>query len=135
MAIGEAIVYRGDPSYVNRDLDDLQAVTAADVQRVLRKYVLDAKQVTIEYVQDPKSRGQRRGQGADRGAHAMKPSRRSLPAFRLLPTMLLAQPFDTPPPAAPPRPFVMPAPSVATLDNGLRVVVAQRSDCRSSRCS
>ena len=28
------------------------AVTAADVQRVLRKYVLDAKQVTIEYAQE-----------------------------------------------------------------------------------
>jgi len=54
MAIGDAVVYRGDPSYVNRDLDELQAVTAADVQRVLRRYVLDAKQVTIEYVQERK---------------------------------------------------------------------------------
>ena len=38
--------------YVNQELEELQAVTAADVQRVLRKYVLDGKQVTIEYVQD-----------------------------------------------------------------------------------
>jgi zinc protease len=51
-ALGEAITYHGDASYVNRELDELMAVTAADVQRVLRKYVLDAKQVTIEYVQD-----------------------------------------------------------------------------------
>ena len=41
----------GDASYANRELDELMAVTAADVQRALRKYVLDAKQVTIEYVQ------------------------------------------------------------------------------------
>jgi hypothetical protein len=35
------------------------AVTAADVQRALRKFVLDAKQVTIEYVQadDEKAKG------------------------------------------------------------------------------
>jgi zinc protease len=50
-ALGEAIVYRGDARYANRELDDLMAVTAADVQRALRRYVLDAKQVTIEYVQ------------------------------------------------------------------------------------
>ena len=50
-ALGEAIVYRGDPAYANRELDELMAVTASDVQRVLRKYVLDAKEVAIEYVE------------------------------------------------------------------------------------
>jgi zinc protease len=51
-ALGDAITYHGDVKYANRELDDLMAVTAADVQRVLLKYVLDAKQVTIEYAQD-----------------------------------------------------------------------------------
>jgi len=37
-----------------------------------------------------------------------------------------AQPFDAPPPPGAPRPVVIPAPDVATLDNGLRVVVAPR---------
>jgi zinc protease len=37
-----------------------------------------------------------------------------------------AQPFDTPPPVAPPRPLTIAPPTVATLDNGLRVVVARR---------
>jgi zinc protease len=50
-ALGDAIIYHGDAKYVNRELDDLMAVTGADVQRVLRKYVLGAKQVTIEYAQ------------------------------------------------------------------------------------
>lgn len=54
IAIGEAVVYRGDPASVNRDLDELQAVSAADVRRVLRRYVIDAKRVTIEYVQEKK---------------------------------------------------------------------------------
>jgi zinc protease len=58
-ALGDAVTYRGDARYVNRELDDLMAVTPADVARVLRKYVLDAKQVTIEYAQDgdPKAKG------------------------------------------------------------------------------
>jgi zinc protease len=50
-ALGDAITYHGDANYVNRELDDLMTVTGADVQRVLRKYVLGAKQVTIEYAQ------------------------------------------------------------------------------------
>jgi len=52
MAIGEAVVYHGDPAFANRDLGELQAVSAADVQRVLRRYVIDAKRVTIEYTQE-----------------------------------------------------------------------------------
>ena len=50
-ALGDAITYHGDAKYANRELDDLMAVTGADVQRVLRQYVLGAKQVTIEYAQ------------------------------------------------------------------------------------
>lgn len=68
MALGEAVMYRGDPAYANRDLEELQAVTAADVQRVLRKYVLDGRQVTIEYVQEAKDKA------------AGKPARKAGPA-------------------------------------------------------
>ena len=54
-ALGDAIFYQGDARAADRELDELQKVTAADVQRVLRKYVLDGKQVTIEYAQEKKS--------------------------------------------------------------------------------
>jgi zinc protease len=37
-----------------------------------------------------------------------------------------AQPYDQPPPPGPPRPLAIAAPKVATLDNGLRVIVAPR---------
>ena len=53
-AIGEAVILQGDASAVNRDLIDLQTVSAADVQRVLKHYVLDAKRVTINYTQAPR---------------------------------------------------------------------------------
>ena len=51
-AIAEAAVLEGDAARVNTDLDDLQRVSAADVQRVMRRYVLDARKVTIDYRQE-----------------------------------------------------------------------------------
>ena len=52
MAIGDAVISRGDPEGANRDLAELQAVTAADVQRVLKQYVLGHPHATIDYTQD-----------------------------------------------------------------------------------
>jgi zinc protease len=49
-ALGQAIILEGNAAEVNRGLTGLQSVTASDVQRVLRKYVRDAKPVVINYV-------------------------------------------------------------------------------------
>ncbi len=51
-AIADAAVLEGDAARVNTDLDDLQRVSAADVQRVMRRYVLGAHKVTIDYRQE-----------------------------------------------------------------------------------
>jgi len=51
-AIADAAVLEGSAARVNTDLEDLQRVSAADVQRVLRRYVLDAHKVAIDYRQD-----------------------------------------------------------------------------------
>jgi zinc protease len=50
-AIERAIAYDGDPFAVNTDIQKLQAVTAADVQRVMRKYFTDRNRVVIYYQQ------------------------------------------------------------------------------------
>src|SRR5574337_683546 len=50
-AIGEAVVVYGDVRAADRRLVQLRAVGAADVQRVLEKYVLHAHRVTIDYRQ------------------------------------------------------------------------------------
>ena len=47
-ALRDAIIYQHDAGYVNRRLDRLQAVTAADVQRVAKK-VFSSKAVVITY--------------------------------------------------------------------------------------
>lgn len=48
-ALGNAVLQEGDAARANSDLAALQAVTTTDVQRVLKRYVLDAHRVTIDY--------------------------------------------------------------------------------------
>jgi zinc protease len=48
-AIGNAAVLVGDVKRVNTDIERLQAVTAADVQRVMKKYFSDTNRVVITY--------------------------------------------------------------------------------------
>jgi zinc protease len=55
-ALAEAAVLEGGAERVNRKLDALQAVTAADVQRVVRQYLIRAHHVTLEYTQEGAAR-------------------------------------------------------------------------------
>ena len=49
-ALGEAAVLLGDSARVNTELDKLQAVTAADIQRVMKKYFTDANRLVLYYL-------------------------------------------------------------------------------------
>lgn len=51
LAIESAITYQRDPKAVNADIQKLQAVNAADVQRVMKKYFTDRNRVVIYYQQ------------------------------------------------------------------------------------
>ncbi|MDQ3806027.1 MAG: insulinase family protein [Acidobacteriota bacterium] len=48
-ALGRAAVLMGDARRVNTDIEKLQSVTAADVQRVMKKYFSDTNRVVITY--------------------------------------------------------------------------------------
>src|SRR5215211_689952 len=50
LALGEAAVLLGDAARVNTDLDRLQAVTAADIQRVMKKYFTDTNRLVLHYL-------------------------------------------------------------------------------------
>jgi zinc protease len=50
-AIGWAMIHFNDPQQANRELAELQAVTAADVQRVLRTWVVGRPRTTLHYTQ------------------------------------------------------------------------------------
>lgn len=51
IAIERAVAYQGDPNAVNSDIQKLQAVTPADIQRVMKKYFADNNRVVITYEQ------------------------------------------------------------------------------------
>jgi zinc protease len=49
IAVERAVAYDGDPKAVNSDIQKLQAVTAEDVQRVMKTYFTDKNRVVIYY--------------------------------------------------------------------------------------
>lgn len=55
--IENGIAYLGDPKAVNKEIANIQAVTAADVQRVMRTYMKEDSQVVIHYNQEKKAEG------------------------------------------------------------------------------
>ena len=54
-ALAEAAVLYGSTARANALLDELQRVSAADVQRVMRSHVAKAHKVTLTYTQDDKT--------------------------------------------------------------------------------
>lgn len=61
LAIGEATVLLGDPERVNTDIARLQAVTAAEVQRVMQRFFTDKNRVVIHYLAESSGNVQAEG--------------------------------------------------------------------------
>ena len=62
-ALGNAAAIVGDVKRVNTDIDRLQAVTAADVQRVMKKYFTDTNRVVITYQAEPQKPEEKKAEG------------------------------------------------------------------------
>lgn len=56
IAIERAVAYQHDATAVNTNIQKLQAVTAADVKRVMNKYFKDNNRVVIYYTNEGGSR-------------------------------------------------------------------------------
>lgn len=109
-ALGEAAVAFGDPERVNTDIARLQAVSAADVQRVAQRYFTPENRVVIRYENGKEDQG-----GQSNAPKAAPPGGPA--AF---------SPQETPPAPAAPRPVAFPTPIEKKLPNGVRVVVVPR---------
>jgi zinc protease len=55
-AIGNGVIYHSNPDFVNVELKELQAVTIADVQRVMKQYFTDNNRVVIYYLNEENSK-------------------------------------------------------------------------------
>lgn len=56
-ALGEALILQHDASVVNTGLAKVQAVTAADIQRVVRKYLIEGKPLVLNYLDESQKGG------------------------------------------------------------------------------
>ena len=122
-ALGRAIVVEGNASRVNRDIPDIEAVTAADVQRVARLYLADDLRVAIRYL--PES-----ARPAGQAARPLSPASPAVAAVAPTVAESLPAPDSLPHSAPPPGPIVSPVPprpETRTLRNGLQVIVAHTS--------
>lgn len=121
-AIGYALLTDGDAARANTNLADLQAVTAADVQRVAKKWLADERRTAIRYL--PESARP----AGEKDASPAPPKVASVKFDGAIVTLAPEGERQTIPAVAAPVPTVLPTPVEKTLANGLRVIVARSSD-------
>lgn len=117
--LGEYLVMTGDPQAADRRLAGIAAVTAADVQRVARRWLAPESRADIRYERGPHD-------PAEYANPVPLPAYVTLPPATGEPRAVLPEGERQPPPAAGERPVVtVPELARRTLGNGLQVIAAQ----------
>lgn len=125
--LASSVIIDGDARAADRQLAEIAAVTAADVQRVARRYLGDAQSATIRYLPDSAKPA---GQTGDTIAVAPTVRTEALAAPAQIAIVTPApegQRIQPPTPAAPVK-ANLPQPVETRLANGLRVITVERHD-------
>ena len=125
--LASSVIVDGDPRHTDRQLAAIATVTAADVQRVARRYLGERQAATIRYLPDSAKQA-----GASGDTIAVAPSVVTAP---LTPprTIAVVTPatgdarVQPPAPAAPVQ-AVLPRPVETRLANGMRLITVERHD-------
>jgi zinc protease len=120
--LGAAQVIEGDAARANTDIDALAHVTAADVQRVARKYLPDNLRVVIRYL--PESA---RPAGSQETA-VTPPPVPSQPYTGPVAALLPEGQRQAPPPIGAQPAAVLPTPTQHRLPNGMLVIVTHSTN-------
>jgi zinc protease len=126
-ALASSVIIDGDPRTSDRQLAAIQRITAADVQRVARKYLRDDASATITY-QSPEAAPA--GSKGDTIAIAptVQVANLTPPAHIATPELAAVADRIAPPKAGAAVAAAIPSPNEFRLANGLRVVVVERHE-------
>lgn len=124
-AIASAVIIDGDPRAADRQLAALAAVTAADVQRVAKRYLAENRSATVRYL--PAMPGGPKGD-AITIAPTVQVAALTAPADIKIITPAPAAERILPPAPGAPVTAAIPAPIETRLANGLRVIVVEKHD-------
>lgn len=125
--LGRALVAEHDPAAPDAHLRAVQAVTAADVQRVARKYLVDQARVSARYL-DESQRPDGVAEDSWRNPAPMPVFLTVPPAIRTANALLPEDQRMAPPAPSEPRAMAQPVIAERVLANGLRVIVAKSTD-------
>jgi zinc protease len=123
--LARSVILFRNPKASDELLKKLQTVTAADIQRVARAIMDDAKSITIRYLPEELQKGAPEAKFAD--APTIQATRIDIPASEIPTYALAAEGSRLQPPAAGPAVAAkVPGAVEKTLPNGLRVIVATK---------
>jgi zinc protease len=123
-ALGSALIgANGDAAFADREIAEIQAVTAADIQRVARRYLTPQRAATIRYLAADEAHPP-----TEQNTAVDAPVRVAdlAPVGRIFALLPEGERTPIPAPGAPVSPST-PAIADFRLDNGLRVLVAPKS--------
>ncbi|MFA5964676.1 MAG: pitrilysin family protein [Sphingomonas sp.] len=125
--IAESTIIDGDPHAADRDLAAIARVTAADVQRVARKYLRDDRSATIRYLPAEMAPAGTKNEPITVASTVVTQPLVAPPHVEVFTPASEAERVQLPAPGAPVVPAI-PAPVTMKLANGLTVLVVERHE-------